>query len=81
MCVYDVCVCVCGGGGGMLPGKGCSSAEVTAMSLIPRGVGERELRRMVPTARVCCCEITERLAGMVNSMLEPCVLMKRVPDA
>ena len=51
------------------------------MSLIPRGVGERELRRMVPTARVCCCEITERLAGMVNSVLEPCVLMKRVPDA
>ena len=51
------------------------------MSLIPWGVGERELRRMVPTARVCCCEMADKLAGMVKSVLEPCVLMKRVPDA
>ena len=50
------------------------------MSLILWGTGERELSGMVPTARVCCCVMAERFAGMMKIWLELSALMKRVPE-
>ena len=51
------------------------------MSLILSGTGERELSSWtVPTARVCCCVMAERFAGMVKVWLELSELIKRVPE-